>query len=313
MKAITEQQLRTMFLRQRQGLPLHMKIQMTIRRITNWYEHFDGKVYVSLGGKDSHTLLHLVRSIYPDVEAVFVDTGLEYPEVKELNTRTPNCTILKPDMQFKKVIEKYGWPVISKKMSQYISETRIATGNNDNTIHLRLTGERDGGLCKKCHVQMVRSEDNKWTVCPDCGHSRMISVMSMISHKWRYLMDAPFKISNKCCKVMKTNPLRRFQKNSGLQPFVGTVAEESGAREKNWIENGCNAFHTKSPISTPIIFWTEQDVLQYIKLNNIEVAGCYGELSEANGGGYASRDVSAPAACSVSSVFISKKVKTGFK
>ena len=35
------------------------------------------------GGKDSTVLLHLVRSIYPDVSAVFIDTGLEYPEIRD--------------------------------------------------------------------------------------------------------------------------------------------------------------------------------------------------------------------------------------
>lgn len=287
MKAITEQQLRTMFLRQRQGLPLHLKIKMSIRRIINWYEHFDGKVYVSLGGKDSHALLHLVRSIYPDVEAVFVDTGLEYPEVKELNTRTPNVTTLKPDMQFKKVIEKYGWPVISKKMAQYISEIQNPTDRNKNTVMLRTTGYRTDGT-----------------------HSPM----SKISDKWLYLKDAPFKVSHKCCKVMKVNPLRKFAAQRGLSPIIGTTSDESGAREHNWIRYGCNSYSNNFPVSTPIIFWTEQDVLQYIKLNNIEVAGCYGELQEANGGGgYASQDVNVLAACSACLVFISKKVKTGFR
>ena len=64
-------------LKQKQCLPLEVKIAMTLRRIREWYEYWDGNVYVSFsGGKDSTVLLHLVRQYYPGVPAVFSDTGL---------------------------------------------------------------------------------------------------------------------------------------------------------------------------------------------------------------------------------------------
>ena len=86
------------FLKQRQSLPLHLKIELSKNRIKQFYEHFDGKVYVSFsGGKDSTVLLHLVRSLYPEVPAVFVDTGLEYPEVRQFVKQTESlstCSLL---------------------------------------------------------------------------------------------------------------------------------------------------------------------------------------------------------------------------
>ena len=52
------------FLKQRQSLPLHLKVELSKNRIKQFYEHFDGNVYVSFsGGKDSTVLLHLVRSL----------------------------------------------------------------------------------------------------------------------------------------------------------------------------------------------------------------------------------------------------------
>lgn len=49
-------------LRQRQSLPLEAKIILTQRRIREWYEAWEGEVYVSFsGGKDSTVLLHLMR------------------------------------------------------------------------------------------------------------------------------------------------------------------------------------------------------------------------------------------------------------
>jgi 3'-phosphoadenosine 5'-phosphosulfate sulfotransferase (PAPS reductase)/FAD synthetase len=68
-------------LQQMQAVPLAGKILMTKRR--EWYDHFDGQVYISFsGGKDSTVLKHIVDSMYSDVPAVFVNTGLEYPEIQ---------------------------------------------------------------------------------------------------------------------------------------------------------------------------------------------------------------------------------------
>ncbi|MCK9320209.1 phosphoadenosine phosphosulfate reductase family protein, partial [Methanoculleus sp.] len=67
---------------QLQVLPLAQKIQMTISRIRQWYEYWDGEVYLSFsGGKDSQVLLHILRGLYPDVPAVFVNTGMEFPDI----------------------------------------------------------------------------------------------------------------------------------------------------------------------------------------------------------------------------------------
>lgn len=98
-------------LKQMQSLPLSAKVQMTKRRIEEWYDFFNGDVYVSFsGGKDSTVLLDIARSMYPDIEAVFVDTGLEYPEIREFVKSFENVTWLKPKITFKEVIEEYGYP-----------------------------------------------------------------------------------------------------------------------------------------------------------------------------------------------------------
>ena len=111
---------------QMQSLPLSAKIQMTRQRIRGWIDEYgeDG-VYVSFsGGKDSTVLLDIVRKDYPNVKAVFVDTGLEYPEVRRFVKTFSNVDWLRPKMNFRQVIEKYGYPFISKEVSETVYYAR---------------------------------------------------------------------------------------------------------------------------------------------------------------------------------------------
>lgn len=67
------------------ALPLDIKIAKSKLRIEEFVRYMGQEnVYISFsGGKDSTVLLHLVRSLYPDLPAVFSNTGLEFPEVVE--------------------------------------------------------------------------------------------------------------------------------------------------------------------------------------------------------------------------------------
>jgi len=49
-------------------------------------------------------------------------------------------------------------------------------------------------------------------------------------------------------------------------------------RQSQWIKNGCNAFHSKYPVSNPMSFWTENDVLEYIYTRDIPIASVYGDI-----------------------------------
>ncbi len=234
-------------LQQLQGLPLEIKIQKSLIRIKEWYEYYQGEVYVSFsGGKDSTVLLELVRSIYPDVVGVFIDTGLEYPEVKEIVKLYENIITIKPSMNFRKVLSKYGFPLISKEQSQYISQWRNA--KSEKTKDTRWNG-------------------NKWG-------------MGMISEKWKPLTLSDIKVSDRCCDIMKKKPVKLFEKQSGLHPIIGTMASESQHREVNWAKYGCNSFDLERPTSRPLSFWNEQDILTYVTKNNIKIAKVYGEIKQ---------------------------------
>lgn len=115
------------------ALPLERKIQISQARIIEWYNHYHGNVVVSFsGGKDSTVLLHLVRSVFPNVKAVFSNTGLEYPEIQRHVMRIDNVDIVRPSMRFDEVISTYGYPLIGKEVAEaiyYARRIRSQSGN----------------------------------------------------------------------------------------------------------------------------------------------------------------------------------------
>ena len=229
-------------LAQKQALPLDCKIQLSELRIRQWYSHWQGQVYVSFsGGKDSTVLLHLVRSIYPDVPAVFIDTGLEFPEIREFVKNTDNVTWIKPKMTFRKVLDHYGYPVVSKEVAQKLQELRVT--KSEKLRKKRLYGDEKGN--------------------------------GKLSDKWHFLIDAPFKISHECCFVMKKRPVKRYEKESGRKPFVGIMAADSRNRETSYMRTGCNSFDATRPMSRPLSVWCEKDIWGYIKSKGIPYSSIY--------------------------------------
>lgn len=246
-----------------QSYSLEEKIRLSRERIDAWYNFWHGMVYVSFsGGKDSTVVLDIVRNVcgYTDVPAVFVDTGLEYPEIREFVKTFDNVVWLRPKKNFKQVINEYGYPFISKEVSKMIHEVRVAKENgNDNKPYIKprlakLNGE---------HLNPKTGELSPYNV-----------------PQWKFLLDAPFKISLKCCDVMKKEPAHRYSKETGRMPILGTLASESRVRTQKWIQNGCNAFYSDQPVSNPLSFWTDQDILLYIKTRKLNIASVYGDIVE---------------------------------
>ena len=144
-------------------------------------------------------------------------------------------------MNFRKVIEKYGYPVISKEQSQFIYEYR--TSKSEKLRDIRLNGNKAGR--GKIHL------------------------------KWRYLIDAPFKISHKCCDIIKKNPSKKYEKETGRKPILGTMAVDSQLRRQKYLRDGCNGFGSKRPTSMPLGPWLEQDIHEYIRANKLPYAKIY--------------------------------------
>jgi len=235
-------------LRQRQVMPLDLKVELSLRRIRDWCDHWDDMVYVAFsGGLDSTVLLHLARQVLPDCPAVFHDTGLEFPEIRDFVKTVDNVTWTKPRMTFKQVLEKYGYPVVSKRVAQYVGEVQRAKGDTA-TKRLRTTGIKGDGS---------------------------YSQLGKVPDKWQYLFDAPFAISDHCCKVFKKEPSLRYEKETGRHGMIGTRTEEGTQRELTYLQYGCNGYDMSRPRSTPLAFWLHADIKQYIKENGLPYSSIY--------------------------------------
>lgn len=240
-----------------QKMPLEIKIERSIRIIEDAvYQYGLERTYVSYsGGKDSTVLSHLARSIFPNILHIFSNTTNEYPETLEqinweVKYNNMNLIITLPQnkngefMNFKKVVERYGYPMFSKEVACAIRTYRNAKS--------QLTKERAYEYIKRNYKM--------------------------------YLPYIELNISDKCCDVLKKAPIKKLEKKLGLKcAIIGTLAQESRRRELDWIYHGCNYQTSNSLLCRPLSFWTEDDIYNYIQKNNIKISKLYSLGYERNG------------------------------
>jgi len=243
-KAINQEAVSKEQLIDRQSWTLDQKIDHALGAIEQFYNYYEGKVYISFsGGKDSTVLRHLVRRLYPDAACVFCDTGLEFPEVKEFVKSCEGATWIKPKFTFKEVVDKYGYPMISKETSEKLRKYK--TQNlSDRYRGILLNGSEKG-------------------------------TAGMIPKKWQFLIKEDIKISGQCCDKLKKDPFKVFEKATGLKPIIGTMAKDSLLRARTYKKTGCNSFDSKRPKSTPLGIWTEADIWEYIKRFKVPYSKIY--------------------------------------
>ena len=229
------------------SMPLAQKVEHSLNRIREWYEWNNGKVYVSFsGGKDSLVLLHLIRSIYPDVLAVYCNTGVDYPSIVKYVKTFDNVKILYPKKHFMQIVREHGVVYPSKIVAQIVND---AKNGKRYAIHY-INGEHKDGTENKYKSQYK---------------------------KWKWLLDCDVKISDVCCDILKEKPAREFEKTTGLKPYIGIRADESQRRKEAWLKNGCNYYGSR-PVSKPLSLWSEQDVLEYIIAHRLPLCEEYGDI-----------------------------------
>jgi 3'-phosphoadenosine 5'-phosphosulfate sulfotransferase (PAPS reductase)/FAD synthetase len=181
------------------------------------------------------------RFVDKTAPAVFCNTGNEYPEVVKFVRQTDNVTVIRPEIHVKQIIDKYGFPLISKEQSQYIRQAKHT--NSEKLRNIRLYGSING--------------------------------IGKITERWKFLIDALFDVSDKCCFFLKKKPFDKFCRETGLFPVIGTMASESRLRFQKWLKHGCNSFETSMVASYPLSIWTENDIWAYIRKFNLPYSPIY--------------------------------------
>ena len=292
------------------ALDVQDKEILTYEKLDEWYTAWGGQCYVSFsGGKDSTVLAYLAarylssfRTPPWEQNLVFVNTGLEYPETqkfvneyadwlrREFRRVTVNLVRLRPKMNIRQVVTKYGYSIIGKDVAHRIETARRSP---------------DSRSMKLLRGEVLRADGEK----------------SMYNcEKWGYLLTAPFLISDRCCGIMKKSPAKSYEHRADVKPMTATMAEESLLRMQKWRETGCNAFEGRRPLSKPMSFWTEQDVLRFIVDHQLPYASVYGDIVASDGeNDYGATLIDCNlhctgcqrgAVCSARSVRISKKAST---
>ena len=235
---------------------LDQKIEHAKKRIREFHEAVDGKTFVSFsGGKDSTVLLHLVRSVYPDTPAVFFNTTNEFHEILEFVRSVENVEWLMPKMTFNETVEKEGFPLISKMNAVKIRRLRTQD-ESCSTSQLYLTGYTSNGK---------------------------FSPRSKLPEKWKRFIDAPFDVTEKCCDILKKNPVKEYERRTKRFAYIGTMASEAESRKKSWLDHGCNVFSDQRKQSRPMSIWTEEDVWEYIRRFNVPYASIYDDVYDEDG------------------------------
>ena len=226
------------------ALPVEDKATYSKLIIQRFYIENKGKVYVSFsGGKDSTVLLHLVRSLYPEVPAVYTDTGLEFPEIREFVKTFDNVEIVRPEMSFRKVIQTKGYPVVGKEVAHWTS--------------LAQRGKPSG-----LKIMSVTREECKF---------------SKAHYAW--LIGAPFAISADCCNILKKKPMKGYKKATGRSAIIGTKGIDSRLRLTNLQRYG----EILNDKCTPLGIWSNEDIWAYIRDHNLRYCSIYDKGYDATG------------------------------
>lgn len=251
-----------------QSLPYEVKVGKAKQRIREFIQGCDQLGYdthVSVGGLDSITLLCLIRSMHIDIPAVSVSV-LEDKSIIRVHKQL-GVTMLRPLKNKHEILQEEGFPVISKKIATKIMALQEPTEKNATIRHAIITGE-----------------------CGEKGHFATNSAMQL-PKRWLELFGGyenenegvhyqvpPFKVSSKCCEIMKEKPCDLWATEHNSKPFLGLMASEGGRRQEALEEHGCNYFGKTTIRSAPFAPFLRNDLLQLALDLNVPIPEIYGTI-----------------------------------
>lgn len=236
-----------------QSLPFSLKLKIGRDRVREFMNAVNGDAYVAFsGGIDSTVLLDFVRNYcgYPNVPGVYLDTWLEYPQIREFVHTKENIISLKPKLPMKEIIERSGWNFPSKEVAAMIEAYRRG---------VPYAVRKMAGLDARGNPSIYRQSLKKWIK----------------------LAETDIPIGPKCCYYQKESVSAVYEKQSGLYPIVGLLASDSRSRRNAYLKTGCNALNSKRKLSKPLSIFTSQDILEYVYTRHLPYANSvYGVINK---------------------------------
>ena len=212
--------------------------------------------HVSVGGLDSiilYIFLHEVCGIdAPGVSASYLEDRSIQKVHKALGIM--NIPPLKREdgtyWNKAKVIQEFGFPVISKEVAAKIELLQSPTEKNATVRHAIITGETGeyGGWQKNSKMQLIQ----KWL--------KLFGGYENETEGCDY-QKPDFLVSSKCCYYLKEKNCDEWGKEHNSVPYLGLMASEGGRRAKSLRMNGCNYFGASTIRSAPFAIYGRQDIL----------------------------------------------------
>lgn len=204
------------------------------------------KYYLSYsGGKDSHFLYWFLKEYsYPefkDIKIVGINTFMEHHEILARILKNSDI-VLTPSLKPMEIKEKYGSPCFSKTQDDFIDRYQRGS-RSQSTIDRIYCRNKDG------------------------SHS-----MYGVSKKARDLLlsGSLHRVSPKCCKYLKKEVARRYEKENNVKPILGVRGSESLMRNGKY-----KSCFTSDKKFTPLWDLSDELMNKIYKKYNIELPKVY--------------------------------------
>lgn len=217
------------------------EIDFYLKDLESRFKYLDRKKYYLSysGGKDSHFLYWFIKEYLKDdqIEIVAVNTYMEHTAIRKRMYDNAD-TILLPKFKPFEIKEKYGSPCFSKQQDEYIR---------------RYQG---GSRAKSTFDRVLAREES----------------MHNISKKAReyVLSGSAHKISSYCCKYLKKEPLKEYEKTSCKKAILGVRGNESLTRKHQY-----KTCFTKDKKFTPLHDLSDELLENIYKKYRIEIPEIY--------------------------------------
>ena len=283
-------------LAEKQSWSFERKVQVAQSRILEFCMLNENKVCVAFsGGADSTVLLDMVCKVWSKLldnpeplTVLYSNTSNEFATMpkhsqnivnlmQEKHGVTIDYQVVRGKENFFSIVKTKGYPVGSKKIARMVSDIKKALSKL-GIEYTDIADKLDNGVESADYLRTLHLPDGVIAYLTGITRNNHVSNSWKLPKKWRKLIVAPFDVTNKCCDILKKEPMKIIQKETNKGVFIGTMASDSSMRNEAYRQHGCIIFNEKTKQCTPMGYWLEQDKMKYLIDNKLPVAPVYGEI-----------------------------------